>query len=234
MPRKIRMVLFDMDGVLVPIKSSWEYIHKLLGVDEDARRIKEQFENGEIDYMKWMELDTGLWVKATNGELTIWKLQEMFKDVQVRENAVKVARWLRKNGIIIGIVSGGIDLLAKRIASEIGADIWLANQLSYDKRGKLIPGGKPLVGVRKDRVVKRIAGEYGVPLNNVMFVGDSVWDKEAMSIVGYPVIYGDCQHPGLENVAKYRISCLDELLDLITCIENGEDCSRWRINKEKE
>jgi len=228
------MVLFDMDGVLVPIKSSWEYIHKLLGVDGEAKRIKEQFENGEIDYIKWMELDTGLWVKATNGELTIWNLQEMFKDVQVRENAVKVARWLRKHGIIIGIVSGGIDLLAKRVAREIGADVWLANQLSYDKRGKLVPGGKPLVGVRKDRVVKRIAGEYGVPLSNVMFVGDSVWDKEAMSIVGYPVIYGDCRHPELESVAKYRISCLDELPDLITCIERGEDCSRWRINKEKE
>ncbi|MEB3789795.1 MAG: HAD-IB family phosphatase [Desulfurococcales archaeon] len=234
MPRKIKMVLFDMDGVLVPIKSSWEYIHKLLGVDEDARKLIDQFEKGEINYIQWMELDTGLWVRATNGELTIWKLREMFEHVQVRETAVKIAKWLRRKGIVIGIVSAGIDLLAKRVAEEIGADIWLANQLSYDKRGRLIPGGKPLVGVRKDRVVKRIAGEYGVPLSNVMFVGDSVWDKEAMSIVGYPVIYGDCQHPELENVAKYRISCLDELPDLITCIEDGADCSRWRIIKKKE
>ncbi len=228
--RKIRMVLFDMDGVLVPIHSSWEFVHEKLGVAEEARRIKEMFSRGEIDYIKWMELDTGLWVKATKGELTVWKLSKMFNEIPVREKAVTVARWLRKQGIIIGIVSGGIDLLAKKVAHTIGADIWLANQLSYDKRGKLVAGGKPVVGVKKDKVVKRIAGEYGIPLENVMFVGDSVWDKEAMSIVGYPVIYGDCRHSELEKVAKFRIKCLDELPALIECIENDEDCSRWRIN----
>ncbi|MCE4625156.1 MAG: HAD-IB family phosphatase [Desulfurococcales archaeon] len=229
-PKRVRMVIFDMDGVLVPIHSSWAYIHERLGVHDEARKIMEKFIRGEIDYMRWMEEDTGLWVKATGGKITVWDLEKILSEVSVREEAVEVARWLRRRGIIFGIISGGIDLLAKRVAREVGADFFLANQLSYDKRGRLVPGGKPVVGVKKHLAVKRVAGEYGIPLENVMFVGDSVWDKEAMEIVGYPVIYGDCDHSELLRVAKCRIRDLRELPHLIEHIEREGDCGRWCIS----
>ncbi len=229
--RKVRMVIFDMDGVLVPIHSSWAFLHEKLGVAEKARKIMEKFVRGEIDYLRWMELDTGLWVEATGGRITLWDLQKILKEVPIRKEAIEVGRWLRKNGIIYGIISGGIDLLAKRVAHEIGADFFLANQLSYDKRGRLVPGGKPVVGVKKHLAVKRVAGEYGVPLENVMFVGDSIWDKEAMEIVGYPVIYGDCDKEDLVKVAKCRIKDLRELPELILHIESKGDCGRWSLKR---
>lgn len=227
--RRVRMVLFDMDGVLVPIRSSWSYIHEKLGVADKARRALELYEKGEIDYIEWMRLDTSLWVEATQGRITVWDLQKMFREVPVRPEAVEAARALKKAGIIIGIISGGIDLLAKRVAYEIGADFFLANQLSYDKRGRLVPGGKPVVGVKKHLAVKRIAGEYGIPLENVMYVGDSKWDLEAMRIVGYPVIYGDCDHDGLVRVARCRIYSLRELPPLIETVEETGGCGKWEI-----
>ncbi len=227
--RKVRMIIFDMDGVLVPIHSSWAFIHEKLGVLDEAKRIVERFERGEIDYIEWMRLDTSLWVEASKGELTLWDIERLFREVPVREEAIEVARWLRRRGIIYGIISGGIDLLAKRVAKELGADFFLANQLSYDKRGRLVPGGKPVVGVKKHYAVKRIAGEYGIPLENIMYVGDSKWDLDAMRIVGYPVIYGDCNHVELTRTARYRVRSLRELPSLIECIEEGGDCSRWII-----
>jgi phosphoserine phosphatase len=232
--KRVKMVIFDMDGVLVPIHSSWAYIHEKLGVHEKAREYLEMYERGEIDYIEWMRLDTGLWVEATEGKITVWQLERILREVPVRKEAVEVGRWLRKRGIIYGIISGGIDLLAKRVSHEIGADFFLANQLSYDKRGRLIPGGKPIVGVKKHYAVKRVAGEYGIPLENVMFVGDSRWDKEAMAIVGYPVIYGDCEHSDLLNVAKCRITSLRELPDLIMHIEAHGDCGKWCLRGRTE
>ncbi len=227
--RMVRMVIFDMDGVLVPIRSSWGYIHEKLGVADRAKRVLELYEKGEIDYIEWMRLDTSLWVEATQGRITVWDLQKMFREVPVRPEAVETARTLKRAGIIIGIISGGIDLLAKRVAYEIGADFFLANQLSYDKRGRLVPGGKPVVGVKKHLAVKRIAGEYGIPLENVMYVGDSKWDLEAMRIVGYPVIYGDCDHDGLVRAAKCRIYSLRELPPLIEVVEETGGCGKWEI-----
>ena len=231
-PRRVRMVIFDMDGVLVPIHSSWQYLHEHFRVADKAREIMKRYERGEIDYIEWMRLDTGLWVEATHGEATVWELQQILGQVPVRPEAVEAARWLRRHGIIYGIISGGIDLLAKRVAHEIGADFFLANQLSYDKRGRLVPGGKPVVGVKKHLAVKRVAGEYGVPLENVMFVGDSRWDKEAMSIVGYPVLYGDSQEPCLLQVARCRITSLRQLPSLIEEIEREGDCPSYRLPRD--
>jgi len=227
--RRVKIVLFDMDGVLVPIRSSWAYLHEYFGVSEEARRVMRLFEEGRIDYLDWMRLDTELWVRA-RGRVHIRELIEAFERVPIRPEAPKVARELHRRGILVGIVSGGIDLLARRVAREIGADVWVANKLSFDKYGYLVPGGVPLVGVDKSRVVRRILGEYGIPPENAMFVGDSRWDATAMRIVGYPVAFGEgC--PELERVARCRVRSLTEVVGLVDEVERVGDCPSYRIRR---
>ncbi len=211
---RIRIALFDMDGVLVPIKSSWAYLHEYFGVAEEARRIMRLFEEGRIDYVRWMEEDTGLWIRKRGGCVHVSEIARVFQRVPINPEAPTVARELHRRGILVGIVSGGIDILARRVASEIGADVWVANKLLFDKRGCLRRGGVPLVGVDKERVVRRILGEYGIRPEEAMFVGDSKWDASVMRIVGYPVAYGD-DCPLLEGVAKYRVRRLREILVIV-------------------
>ncbi|MCE4619722.1 MAG: HAD-IB family phosphatase [Desulfurococcales archaeon] len=216
-----------MDGVLVKIRSSWEYLHKYFGVLKQAREIMKKFEAGEISYMEWMEEDTSLWIRA-RGQVHITELIRVLEKVPIDEHAPLVARELHKRGVMIGIVSGGIDLLARRVAREIGADVWIANKLLFDKRGYLVPGGAPLVGVDKRRAVKRILGEYGISPSNAMFVGDSKWDATAMRVVGYPVAYGD-SCPLILDLARCRIERLLEVVDLVDEIERVGDCPSYRI-----
>ncbi len=218
---RVRIVFFDMDGVLVPIKSSWAYLHEYFGVAEEARRYLEAFERGEIDYVRWMELDTSLWVKARRGGCVhIRELLEVLGRVPVNPETQTVGRELHRRGVIVGIVSGGIDLLARRVASILGADVWVANKLLFDKRGCLRPGGIPLVGVDKVGVVKRILGEYGIDPGEAMFVGDSRWDASVMRLVGYPVAYGD-DCPLLDGIVKYRVRRLSEVVELVDRINNS-------------
>jgi len=214
-------VLFDMDGVLVPVKSSWAYLHRYFGVEKEAERVKRLFEEGKIDYVKWMELDTSLWIKARGGCIHYREIADALSRVPIDPEAPKVARELHRRGIVIGIVSGGIDILARRVAHAVGADVWVANRLLFDKRGCLRPGGVPLVGGEKSGVVRRVLGELGVPPGNAMFVGDSKWDAGAMRVVGYPVAYGgSC--PELDRVARYRVRSLGEVVELVDKIEAGE------------
>ncbi len=217
---KVKLVIFDVDGVLVHVKSSWHYLHEFFGVSREAEVYRDMFEKGLIDYVKWMELDVMLWVKAKGRPIHRSELLEILSRINIDPEAPVVSRWLKRNGIKIALVSGGVDLLVSRVAEVVGADIWMANKLSFDKRGYLISGGIPLVGVWKDKAVRTIAEALGISLNNTMFVGDSIWDKPAMKIVGYPVRYKD-EEGILRDVAKYEIKKLSELLKLIEEINNS-------------
>jgi phosphoserine phosphatase len=217
--RRLQAVFFDVDGVLVKIKSSWEYLHERLGVLEEARSVRAMFERGEIDYLEWMISDTELWVKASGGKLHRSVIMSILADVPINDEAPTVFRALRRRGVRIALVSSGIDILVRRVAHELGADAWVANKLHFDREGYLKPGGVPLVGVDKRSAVKRLAWELGVDLSKSAYVGDSKWDASAMMIVGLPIAYGD--DPQLDSVAKARIRRLSELLDVVRRWEEG-------------
>ncbi len=215
--KRIKMALFDVDGVIVEANSSWQVIHEALGVADEADKGTRLFLEGVMDYLKWMEHDTGLW--ASRRRLHINELREMLSRVPIRGEAKDVARELHRRGVIVGLVSGGIDLLVSRVAREIGADVWVANRLSYDKEGYLVKGGMPLVPAeRKDIVVRRILGEYGISREEALFVGDSPWDIPAFLVVGLPVGFGG--DPRIEPYIKRRIHRLDELIGVIRDYEN--------------
>lgn len=220
MALRVKLVIFDVDGVLVPIKSSWQYLHEFFGVSREAEVYRVMFERGLIDYVKWMELDISLWLKARGERIHRSELLNILSKVEVNPEAPEVFRWLRRRGVRIALISGGVDLLVSRVAEILGADLWMANKLSFDKRGYLVPRGIPVVGVWKDRSTRVLAGTLGVDLANTMYVGDSEWDKPAMRIVGYPVSYND-ERGVLRDVAKYEIRRLGELIDLISSIEDS-------------
>ncbi len=215
---RVKLVIFDVDGVLVPIKSSWQYLHEFFGVSREAEAYRVMFERGLIDYVKWMELDVMLWVKARGRPIHRRELQEILSRVEVDPEAPIVSRWLKRRGVRIALVSGGVDLLVSRVAETLGADVWIANKLSFDKKGYLVPGGIPLVGVWKDKAVRVIAGALNINLENTMYIGDSIWDKPAMKIVGYPVSYRD-EEGVLRDVARYEIKKLSELVELVKLID---------------
>ncbi|MCE4613737.1 MAG: HAD-IB family phosphatase [Desulfurococcales archaeon] len=216
----VRLVVFDMDGVLVDVHSSWEYLHKKFGVEERARAYKRLFEEGRISYEDWMRLDVSLWIEA-RGRVHKSELEALLAPIRPRSDAVETVRSLRGLGVYMSIVSGGIDLLARRIARELGIGEWRANILSFDEEGYLQPGGDPLVGVDKSRAVKEVAEKFGVALEETMFVGDSKWDLPALRIVGHPVLFLNEKtghREGSEDLlrtARHVISSLREIVGIV-------------------
>ncbi|MCX8196484.1 MAG: HAD-IB family phosphatase [Acidilobaceae archaeon] len=225
MRSRVRLVTFDVDGVLVNVKSSWRFLHSYFGVEERAEEIRKMFQQGLIDYVKWMEMDTRLWIEARGGLLKRDEIVRALSQVKVEEEAVAAVRELKRRGLRVALVSSGLDLLVARVAEAVGAEVWMANKLSFDKRGYLLPGGFPTVGARKDRAVRLLSSTLGITLEETMYVGDSEFDAAAMRVVGYSVAYRD--EGSLRGAARFRVERLGELVELVDCLEAGGDCSRF-------
>lgn len=177
---RIRLAAFDVDGVLVPVRSSWGYLHERLGVAGEASRSYRWFMEGRIGYWEWMFLDTSLWLEARPG-LTRWDLEELFGPVEPVPEAYDALRILREAGIEPVLVSGGVDVLVSKVARLLGVRHWVSPRLAFDARGFLVPGGDPaLEADRKDRAVLSLARRLGYSMREVAFIGDSYWDLRGM------------------------------------------------------
>jgi Cof subfamily protein (haloacid dehalogenase superfamily) len=64
-------------------------------------------------------------------------------------------------------------------------------------------------GVTKGTAIRSIAEEYGIPLQNVMYVGDSGNDLSALRIVGHPIAMGNAD-PAVLEAAKHSVGRVDD------------------------
>jgi len=63
-------------------------------------------------------------------------------------------------------------------------------------------------GVSKGSAMRTVAEEYGIPLGDVMYVGDAENDLSALQLVGHPVAMANAAAAVLK-VAKYTVSHVD-------------------------
>ena len=59
MKNQLKIVVFDMDGVLVDIESSWHFVHTAFNVSNQDNL--KRYLRGEIDYKEFMKRDIRLW-----------------------------------------------------------------------------------------------------------------------------------------------------------------------------
>ncbi len=64
-------------------------------------------------------------------------------------------------------------------------------------------------GVDKGDAVRAVAGEYRVPLERVMMVGDGANDVSVLRIVGAPVAMGNAE-PAARDAARYHVGHVDD------------------------
>ena len=168
----IRLVCFDLDGVLLEARSSWVTVHDHFGVANEASL--RAFLKGEIDDDEFIRRDVALWLKA-RPDLRIDEIEHVLaKGARLVRGALATVRALQKAGVECAIVSGGIDLTAVATAERLGITRVSANGLTTDAHGRLTGAGvvrTPLGD--KGAPVRRFARELGVPLGAVASVGNS-------------------------------------------------------------
>ncbi len=170
----IRLGVFDMDGTLVDYRSSWGFVHDHFGEsNSEALRL---FLTDQIDDAEFIRRDIRLWWKH-DPDLGIDALDRILQEVPLMPGATELFEGLHRRGILTAIVSGGIDLLAKRIGRELGIEYVLANGFRVDATGRLTGEGVIRVPIKhKEEVLAQVQRQLHVGPEETVSVGNSEID----------------------------------------------------------
>ena len=184
MSRAIRVVVFDLDGTLTAVDSLWRYLHDHFSTWDHGRTAAYRYRNGEISYKEWAETDASLWAGAS-----LPYVMKILDGISYRNGVAKVFRKLKERGVTIVILSAGLSLLAEKAAKELGADLAIANDLRTNN-GHLTGEIDVKVAVdNKHEIVKQIASQLNIPLEEIALVGDRGLDlanEECLKIAFMP------------------------------------------------
>jgi phosphoserine phosphatase len=163
-----------MDGTLVDVESSFAVVHDYFG-DHNEQGLRD-FMAGRIDDEQFIRTDVAIWKKHAP-HLTIDELERILAAAPLMPGAITLVKGLREQGVRTAIVSGGIDVLAHRVARELGIDIALANGFRVTETGELTGEGIIRVPVNdKESVLAHLQDQLGIPPEETAAVGNSEID----------------------------------------------------------
>jgi len=183
MKKDIKVVVFDMDGVLVDIESSWDFVHKAFGID--GRENFERYLRGEFDYREFMRKDIGLW-----GRVHVDQIRKILDQVPFMKGSKVTIEILRNSGYKTAIISSGLSVLAEKLQRKLGLDYVFANDLLIDNEGFLTGEGNPVVGLwNKEKVLQRLLKILKMEPEQCAFMGDSIFDIPLFDTVGFSIAF---------------------------------------------
>lgn len=208
---KYKLIAFDMDGTLVKERNSWGILHQYFGTKDAAQKNKEEYFGGRTSYAEFMRRDADLWLplKPTMGEM-----EQILSNYTLMPHSEQVIKEIKKDGILTVIVTGGLDILARKVATRLGIENVLANGLVFDDNGYLT--GEEICNVnvlRKDMALEQFVQELNIPLSKCVAVGDSQYDTEFLKCAGLGIAFDP--DPVLSKQASIVIYDLRDILSYI-------------------
>ncbi len=209
-----RAVFFDLDGTLVryrgvDFESSWGALGVAAGIPEEWRRVQEKYLPHPELYDRWLQENARLLAGKPVAPILERLLPPPYPP-GVREAIAE----LRKRGFILGIVSSGVSLVADYVREDLGLDFAVANVLEVSD-GRFT--GRAILRVplwEKARVVREMAGRFGIDLREVAFVGDNFNDIPVFEDVGLGIAYAP-KDPRVARAARYVAHEFPEIPSLI-------------------
>jgi phosphoserine phosphatase len=184
---KLELVIFDMDGVLTDIISSWKYVHDYFHTTNE--KSVSDYVKGKINDKEFIKRDAQLWQE--NGKpVKKEKLVKILSDVPIMKGAEECISNLNINNVKTGIISAGLDVLANRIAKDLDINYAYSNGIKTDDKGYL--NGDGIVNVQlkyKEKSVKRLAKKLDIKNNRIATVGNSCYDIPMFAVSGVSIAF---------------------------------------------
>lgn len=191
--RKFKLVVFDLDGVLVDGMGSWKEVHKALGTLEKSEIHGKLFFSGKITFDQWAEMDVELWKGVE-----INKIRQILNRTKLMPGAKETISTLKKFGFKTAIISGGLELLAERVAKELDIDYCIGNRL-LENSGKVCGVEQVVDFEGKGRILERIAKRFDVKCEECVAVGDYINDIPLFKKAGLSIAF----NPKDKELEKY-------------------------------
>ena len=187
-------MVFDVDGTLIKVNSSWQFLHKKLGTWHKGKQHAKQFHQGTITYEKWAKLDASLWKG-----LHIKRIQRIIDHIPYIDGTQDAITTLKQNNLKTILLSAGLSLITERIKREIKVDDSIANELII-QNGLLTGNVKVNVSFHnKDKALRHILQKFNTKIIECAAVGDD----ETLILLFKKVGLGIAFNPTEKTVEKH-------------------------------
>jgi len=164
--------------VLVDTISSWRIIHDHFGTN--SGEMLDRFLRGEVTDEEFMADDIRLW-KSVQSQIHRDELMRCFQGIKLMPGARELVQALQSRGVLVAIVSAGVDLLIGSIAQMLNVDDWVSNGFRYDDDGFLLDEGEVRVPAHhKDDMISKMARIHNLDPSEIVSVGDNHTDLSMM------------------------------------------------------
>ena len=194
-----RMICFDMDSTLVDMEGIDEMARRA-GVHREVAGITEKAMGGDLDFEESLRQR----VAMLRG-LTLSEAMEIRDQMLLSPGANELLTTLKWLGFKLGIVSGGFDIFTAHLKNKFNLDFAYANRL--ESRNGALTGkleGEIIDASQKARLLNRLACDSGIPLDQVVAVGDGANDSLMLAQAGLGIAYNAKR--GLDRAANAALS----------------------------
>lgn len=208
--RAKRMVVMDVDSTLIQ-EEVIDLLARENGVEAEVSALTAAALAGEIDFAEALRVRVQLLAGLEEGALS-----KVASEITLTPGARTLIRTLHRLGIKTAIVSAGFMRFSRALAERLGIDYYLANTLEVAD-GALTGGlvGDVVDGPRKAEFVAEIAAKEGIPLDQVVAIGDGANDLHMLRSVGLGIAFNAKPTVAAEADTSIRVPFLDPILFLL-------------------
>ena len=208
------LCVMDVDGTLI-LEEVIDLLGREAGREAEISQLTSQAMRGVLDFESSLRKRVSL-LKG----LPVSVFEKAFNSIHLTQNAQEFISILQKNGILVGLVSGGFTPIVDRLAKSLSISYFSANQLEV-KEGLLT--GK-LVGqiinpeVKKD-TLEQWREELKLSKDRTVAIGDGANDLLMLKSAGLGIAF--CAKEVLKKEIPNHVDKRDflEVLPLIDCLE---------------
>jgi phosphoserine phosphatase len=181
---KYRLILFDVDSTLIK-QEVIDLLAEKSGHGREVQQITARAMRGEIDFAQALSTRVSLLEGLPESVF-----DEIISQISFAEGFDELFSYLRKNGFLVGAVSGGFHNVLDKLFAQLQLDFLKANVLEVvDGRltGKITSA--PIDRMAKARALREFAALHNIELENTVAVGDGANDLDMIEIAGLGVSY---------------------------------------------
>ena len=208
------LCVMDVDGTLI-LEEVIDLLGREAGREEEISQITSRAMRGELDFETSLRERVAL-LKGLPDSV----FDTVFNSIHLSPNVQEFISILQKNGILVGLVSGGFTPIVDRLAKSLSISYFSANQLE-DKdghlTGKLI--GEIISPEVKKETLEQWRKELKLPRERTVAIGDGANDLLMLKSAGLGIAF--CAKEVLKKEIPNHVDKRDflEVLPLIECLE---------------
>ena len=208
------LCVMDVDGTLI-LEEVIDLLGREVGCEEEIAQLTSRAMRGELDF------ESSLIKRVSFLEgLPVSVFEKVFNTIHLTSNAQEFISILQKNGILVGLVSGGFIPIVERLAKSLGITYFSANQLEVKDgllTGKLV--GKMISPEIKQATLEQRRKELQLPKERTVAIGDGANDLLMLKSAGLGIAF--CAKEVLKQEIPHHVDKRDflEVLPLIDFLE---------------